>query len=277
MNENVTVEEAISKAKKYLDLPIKIFGMGSFLLLFLNLIYHKNNSWIIFVGYFPVIIIIYLLQKYATTKWQFWAFENVRNVHELKKAAIQNEIIKPNKSIFEQSEKFEIKHKSKLDKLRKKFELEDVFNEDLSIPFETKIFYKKSKMFFYFLLFLIVFGILIILSIIENLTLILFLSFIFLILSFYHLSKFLNQKPRIILNNNGISTIKTSFYNWNEIENEEVITERHSSVVYYYLIYNHPDGNEKLNIGNLNTNNIKLNKLLIFYRGRYKKMNNLAT
>lgn len=273
MNENVTVEEAISKAKKYLDLPIKIFGIGLFLLLFLNIIYHKNNSWIIFVGYFPVIIIIYLWQKYATTKWQFWAFENVRNVHELKKAAIQNEIIKPNKSIFEQSEKFEIKHKSKLDKLRKKFELEDVFNEDLSIPFETKIFYNKSKMFFFFSFNFIFFCFLIFVSLQENTIFI--IALIFLILSIYYLIRFLNYKPQIIINNKGISTKKTSFYNWKEIENEEVITDRQGRAVNYYLIYNHPNGNEKLNIGNFNTNNRKLNKLLILYRGRYKKMNNL--
>jgi hypothetical protein len=38
------------------------------------------------------------------TKWRVWAFENVRNVHELKKRAIQEKLISADSSIFEKTE-----------------------------------------------------------------------------------------------------------------------------------------------------------------------------
>ncbi|MFY7810471.1 MAG: hypothetical protein ACOVQ2_01950 [Flavobacterium sp.] len=274
MTKYVTVEQAILKARKYVILPLSIFVFVSFLLL---IIYNKyyNNGWIVFIGFVLIVFIYIFWQKHATIKWQFWAFENVRNVHELKKVAIQNEILKPNNSIFDQTEKFNLKHKDKLEEIKAKFELEDEIYEDININFETKIFYNKTKMFLYFIFYLFVFVTLSILSIKEKLTIILFISSGFLTISLFYLSKYYNNKPRICINNNGMCTFKTPFYEWNEIKNEEVITDRHGTNVYYYLIYNHPKGKEKLNIGNFNVNNRKLNNLLIIYRGRNNKSYNL--
>jgi hypothetical protein len=276
MNNKITVDEAIKRATWYITFSTVLILFGIIIISLSCFIYFDINNWKIMLVFISAFGLSLIWQKYATIKWQFWAFENVRNVHELKKVAIQNEIFKPNKSIFDQSKKFNIKHKVKLDQLKAKFELEDEFYEDINITFETKIFYNKIKIFLFFIFYLFVFGILGSLSIKENLTIILFISFIFLIISLFYLSKFYNNnKPRIVINNNGMSTFKTPFYEWNEIKNEEVVIVRYGTNFYYYLIYNHPKGKEQLNIGNFNVNNRKLNKLLMIYRGRNNKSNNL--
>lgn len=79
-----------------------------------------------------------------------------------------------------------------------------------------------------------------------------------------------NKEPQIIINDKGIKTITTDFYNWKEIENEEVITEGIGKHTHYYLTYNYPNGEEHLQIDDYNTNKRKLNKLLILYRERSK-------
>lgn len=82
-----------------------------------------------------------------------------------------------------------------------------------------------------------------------------------------------NTAPQIILNNKGIKTISTDFYEWSAIENEEVISEGSGDSTRFYLIYDHPDGAEYLQIDDYNTNQKSLNKLLMLYRGRSKKKN----
>jgi hypothetical protein len=51
------------------------------------------------------------------TKWRLWAFENVRNVHELKERAVQAKLIWPDHSIFE---KMEIRSASDKERWRKR-------------------------------------------------------------------------------------------------------------------------------------------------------------
>ena len=80
-----------------------------------------------------------------------------------------------------------------------------------------------------------------------------------------------NTEPQIIINDKGIKTISTDFYSWNDIENEEVISEGTGKHTHYYLTYDYPDGAEHLKIDDYDTDLRSLNKLLILYRGRSKK------
>ncbi len=90
-------------------------------------------------------------------------------------------------------------------------------------------------------------------------------------LSFREFKQATNTEPQIIVNENGIETISTEFYNWNVIENEEVVSEGSGKHTNYYLIYDHPDGSEHLKIDDYDTDMRKLNRLLILYRGRSKR------
>lgn len=145
MNNNVTVDDAIKRATWYITIPFIFIFIVSFAISTIILLYLKIDDWRFLLCLIPTFGFSILWVKYAKIKWQFWAFENVRNVHELEKRAFEENIIDKYDILYYHSEKFEIKHKQRLDRIRKKFELEDVFHDDISIPFETIIYYSKSK------------------------------------------------------------------------------------------------------------------------------------
>lgn len=65
----------------------------------------------------------------------------MRNVHELKKRAIQEKLIWNDGNIFEKTEIRSTEDKSKLEK---KFEQEDEYREDYFLPPKTEIHYSKT-------------------------------------------------------------------------------------------------------------------------------------
>ena len=77
-----------------------------------------------------------------------------------------------------------------------------------------------------------------------------------------------NTEPQIIINQKGIKTISTKFYSWEQIKNEEVIIENSGKHTHFYLIYDFPNGTEKLLIDDYETKHLDLEKLLRTYRGR---------
>ena len=214
-----------------------------------------------------MIFVPLLYRSFVVVKWKKWAFGNVRNVHELKERAILEHIL------FDESNplsKFEIKKwddKKELEKLKSKFEKDDIFIDDLRIPDEKKIYYHKTNI--VALLVISYFIILGIIIIIETKTISASLiMMIGLYLGYIHFKDTVhfNKKPQIILNEKGIKTINTPFYEWNEIENIKLIEEKNN----FFLIFNHPKGIEKLNLANFDTNAIKLDKLIRIYKGRNK-------
>ncbi|ANI88007.1 hypothetical protein A9P82_00930 [Arachidicoccus ginsenosidimutans] len=75
---------------------------------------------------------------------------------------------------------------------------------------------------------------------------------------------FLKKEPQIILNNEGLQTATTLFYEWSQIQKEEVVREG-VKYVRSYLNYNFPNGKEHFNIDDLNTTTKELNDLLVVY------------
>lgn len=72
----------------------------------------------------------------------------MRNVHELKKRAIQEKLIWNDGSIFEKTEIRNTENKRKLKQLEKKFEQEDESKEDYSLPPKMEIYYSKTYSYF---------------------------------------------------------------------------------------------------------------------------------
>jgi hypothetical protein len=75
------------------------------------------------------------------TQWKIWAFENVRNVHELKRKAEREGIILPWLEKFVRRSRDE---QLKLDRLRLKFDQPDVFPQDATFPERQEVFYSKK-------------------------------------------------------------------------------------------------------------------------------------
>lgn len=104
MFETVTVDEAISKGKRMINYP----GF-SIMLIILGLCFYLGIEkiwpfWIVPVGFVLAFVVAWLYWSIMITKWRLWAFNNVRNVHELKRRAIQEKLIWPDHSIFEKTE-----------------------------------------------------------------------------------------------------------------------------------------------------------------------------
>jgi hypothetical protein len=137
---------------------------------------------------------------------------------------------------------------------------------DTNFPEETIIFYSKGKKLFQFVIFLIptAAGFSLIYDSQYFLGAPAFLVGIFFL--YKCVKNLLDRKPQIILNKNGIETISTPFYSWEDIQHEEVIRERNGMYTFYYLVYNYPKGQKKLSIKEYDISYEKLMQLLIFYR-----------
>lgn len=271
MNETITVDQAISKGHKMVTYPgmLVMFGiMGLTMYLGIQKII---PTWGFPVGFILSFVLAWLWWSVMITKWRLWAFENVRNVHELKKRAVQEKLIWADNSIFERTEIRNATDKERLNSLQNKFKQDDLFQDDLTIQNETIIYYSKGGNFveMFFMLVLLGFGIYLLVKT-DSYILGSVLTLLGAYLSFKEYKEATNTEPQIILNEKGIKTISTDFYSWNEVENEEVISQGSGKHTHYYLTYDHPDGAEHLQIDDYETNQRDLNKLLILYRGRSK-------
>jgi sulfite exporter TauE/SafE len=275
MNETVTVDEAISKGHRMISYPFIgiIFGTIIFTA-YLN-IQRLIPNWSYPVSFVVAFFLGWIWCSYMITKWKIWAYDNVRNVHELKKRAIQEKLIWADNSFFAKTEMRTVKDKEKLKSLQNKFKKDDIFQDDLTVPFETLIYYSRTRSFLEMvgMLCVLVVGSGIVLDMdgyfIHIMGVILLI--IGLLFSYKKYKDATNKEPQIIINDKGIKTVTTGFHDWKDIENEEVITEGTGKNTHYYLTYGYPKGTERLQIDDYNTNKRSLNKLLILYRARYKK------
>lgn len=275
MNETITVDEALARGQRMLMYPCIFILFGTMgLTLYLGL---RNTipTWGIPCGFLLSFVFCWLYYSFKITKWRIWAFENVRNVHELKKRAIQEKLIGADESIFEKFEIRTSRDKIKLGLLQDKFQQDDLFEDDLTIPFETVIY--NSRVSNGIVMIVMLFGLgggIYLVAIIEKYIIGTILSVISAYISFSKYRDVKNAHPQIILNEKGIETSSTEFYRWNEIQNEEVISDGYGNHSHCYLIYNHPNGVERFQIDFLGTNSRNLNKLLRLYRGRSNKTTN---
>jgi hypothetical protein len=272
MNETVTVDEAIAKGHRMVNYPVMIIMFGTMGLTFYLGIQKIFSTWVFPVGFILSFVLAWLCWSVMITKWRLWAFENVRNVHELKKRAVQEKLIWADNSIFEKTEIRNSSDKEKLNSLQHKFRQEDVFHDDITIPNETIIYYSKGKNLLEMVIMLGCLGLGIYLLLkTDSYILGSILSMAGAYFGFKEYKEVTNTKPQIILSDKGIRTISTDFHDWMVIKNEEVISEGSGKHTRYYLTYDYPSGAEHLQIDDYDTDQKSLNKLLILYRGRSKK------
>ncbi|MBF0598420.1 hypothetical protein [Faecalibacter rhinopitheci] len=272
MNESVTVDEAISRGHRMVNYPVFIIMIGTIGLTIYLGTQKLIPSWGFPIGFFLAFGLAWLWWSVMITKWRLWAFDNVRNVHELKKRAIQEKLIWADNSIFEKTEIRTRTDNEKLISLRNKFKQDDLFQDDLTIQNETIIYYSKGGNFVEMIFMFLLVGVgIYLLAKTDSYILGSVLTLLGAYRSFKEYKEATNTEPQIILNEKGIKTINTDFYSWNEIENEEVISQGSGKLTHYYLTYDHPEGAEHLQIDDYETNQRDLNKLIILYRGRSKK------
>lgn len=275
MRQEISVNKAINRGHLIVNIPVFICIIGipalSFYLSNQNLI----PKWGIGIGFVLGFVIAWLVWSFMVTKWRIWAFENVRNVHELKKRAIQEKLIWNDGNIFEKTEIRNSEDKSRLKKLEKKFEQEDEYREDHSLPLKMEIHYSKAYNYVELGVSILIIGVGIYFftkADIKQYILGAIISGIGLYSTIKEFRKALDTKPKIIIDSRGIQTKNVEFKNWSSIKSEEVIQEGYGKSAKSYLIYFYDEEEfEKIEIDSLNVPHREFENIIRTYRIRNNK------
>ena len=146
--EKLTVDHAIQKGHQLLTRPVIILLFVGFGLTFASGLGFKK-VWLYPTGILSTFVLMILWWSFMVNRWKLWAFERCRNVHELKRRAINEKLILPDKSRLKWTAYSTKQQRMKWESLEKKFELEDIpeaIADDGSIPHETEIYYSKVSM-----------------------------------------------------------------------------------------------------------------------------------
>jgi hypothetical protein len=143
--DEITVEAALQKGTNTVIRPFSRLLLGGFLSFIIVPIVIKTSGILAFIPGIIILIAAFIYRSIAITKWKIWAFNNVRNVHELKRKAIRDGIIGKDGSEWMRWQTLE--EKALLKQLEAKFEKSDirVFVDDSSVPEVTEIFYSERR------------------------------------------------------------------------------------------------------------------------------------
>lgn len=273
MNENVTVDEAIKKGHRMATWPGIAIMMAMVGINIALVKYDAQWSWIIVPVAVCALALSWLVWSVQVPKWKLWAFEHVRNVHELKKRAIQDKLIWPDDSIFNKTEIWSAAGREQWQLLQLKFQRKDEFiiEDDPAVPVETVIYYSKGSNFVEMVFMLLVAG--------TGIWMMISGMYFFggamtafcLYTAFKEYRQATNKQPQIIINEKGIETIHTPFNEWKHIVDEDVEREGNGKHTSHYLVYKHSNGREWLKINDYGTTPKELKKLLKVYHSRYVK------
>ena len=271
MNETISVDQAISKGHRMVNLPVFAAMLGPVTACMLLAAKYPLPGWMIPVTLPFGIALAWLLWSILITRWKVWAFENVRNVHELKKRAVQENLIWPDGSYFEKTEIWTSNDRERWNSIQLKFKQKDAFLDDRSFDSETIIYYAKGKNFLEMAIMASCFVLGIFLLTKSSYLLGTVFAAFGAWAAYREFKQATNTEPQIILNDKGIRTASTPFHEWKHIRELKAIQERSGKYSVSYLTYTHPGGRVKVKIDDYDTNVVALNKILILYRWRYNR------
>lgn len=272
MTENTSVDKAITRGHLLVNVPVFISLLGTVSLGLYLAHLEIIPDWGIGLSIVIGIALSWLTWSFMITKWRIWAYENVRNVHELKKRAISEKLIWSDAGWFGKTEIRTTSDRIKLKELEKKFLKSDIHKEDYSIPTSTTVFYSKATIFIELTVGLACSGLgIYTLHTTENFVLGFILTVAGGYFGFRKFKQAINRNPQITIDNNGIKTISTGFKSWEEIYKEEVVREGYGRTTKYYLTYVFNDGHEKIRIDDFDTSPKAIGNMLKTYRIRHEK------
>jgi hypothetical protein len=270
MFESVTVDEAIARGKRMLTYPSLIIFFGVWALFFCLAVKTIVPFWFLVAGFVPAGLLAWLYWSVMVTRWRLWAFENVRNVHELQKRAVKKQLLAKEGKFIQKTEIWTAEQKERWKLLQDKFKVDDVFIEDYAVPAETIIHYSKNKAGFALIFGLVFLGGSVWLLTQEDSRLAsiggFFVGGLLFIVGLKH---YVNRQPQIILSNDGVQLANTPFYSWAQITNEDTELVRRGKSSTMYLKYNCPEGEKRIEINELEVSTSAIENLLRVYRGRY--------
>jgi len=274
--ETVTVNDAISRGRKMISYPVTAIIFATIALGCFLAVQALVTGWVIVAIIAAGFVAAWVYWSFMITKWRIWAFDNVRNVHELQRKAVEAQLIWNEGSFWEKTEIRSAADKAKLESLQSKFDQKDVFTDDVTLPAETLIYYSKKTIYFEIGIMTIFLGAGIYLLVTGIYLPGVFSCGIGLFFIYSEYKKVANKDPQIIINEKGMETSATGFHEWKDISDDEVITRPSGRSSVTNLEYNYPGGSAKLNISELDTNKKALEDILHTYRLRSERSNALA-
>lgn len=266
MEGKVTVEQALSKGRWQLKYLPMMVSFGCIIGCYFLVEYTFLKGYIILFGFVLGFSMGWLVWSYYVMKWKIWAYENVRNIYELQRKAVNEKLIWDSGSWFEKTEFKNYEQKQKLKQLEKKFLEKDVYKDDISVPKETIIYYSRKAILLMLVVFLGLgfFGVFLLFE--KEYLGLLFLG-IGLYYSFDQSKKLRDESPQIVLNDKGIKLKNENLVSWDKILNDRVFSESNGKSSTNCLAFN----DEKIAIDELTIEYEELENLLHVYRVRYEK------
>jgi len=270
MFETVTVEQAIKRGMRMVRYPTYFTGLGGICLVSLLTL----NNYLSFLGWAIGLILSFVLPwlywSIIIIKWRLWAFDNVRNVHNLKRKALETQLLGKEGSFFEKTVIRTNAQKQKWQELQKKFALKDVHQQNYLVAPETIIYNSKGYIKAGFILSILALGLAVYLYIDKDYIHAIGFAIAAPVALYISIKRNLDNAPQLILNSKGIET-KSSFTSWNDISDEKIITIEKGKSSVSYLEYNNPFGTTRISIGHLNVTKDALEDMLYTYRIRSEK------
>lgn len=272
MFETVTVDEAIKRGRRMVNLPVLVIMIGGICFVVFLYSNHYIPGVLCAVGSLLAFVSAWLYWSFMITKWRLWAFENVRNVHELQRKAIEAQLIWPEGNFLGKTEIRSAAQRQKLNDLSDKFVVKDVFQEDHSLPDETAIFYSRGKLVLNMVLAVFIIGVAVFMYISKSYVVAAIFAGLSLYLLFSEITKAKDKSPQLIISSKGIETKKNGFVAWADISNEQVISRRSGKTTITYLEFDDNYGSTvQTKIDELDVTKKALDDMLHTYRIRSEK------
>jgi len=281
MNQ-LTVNQAIKKGHQMVNYPvfaIMIIGFG--ITIYFSIL--KLNSLVIGTFGVSTFVFMWLWWSIQITRWKILAFGNVRNVHELKRKAIEQQLIWNDDSWFNKTEIWSDAQKQEWQNIEKKFQNEDgieSIHDDGIVPQETIVKISGTLKWLYGVM---VIGCLILASIEikdDEIFSALLLSVVAIFCGLLLLPKVLDTTPQLVLSNEGIKTKEANIVSWSQVKKANVVLQGRGRGVKWFLDleYHSKNSNGKkgryIEISNFNPSPGKIEQLIKIYRQREKNRNN---
>ena len=277
MRVNTAVNDAIKKGRLTVNLPgaliflIILFGIPSLLL------QYTEKNWIIIVCLAVSAVVGFALgwiySGFAVVRWKIWAFENVKNVHELKEKAIKENIIYKDGHWSEKLNFANYEQRQKLKMLERRFLSKDQHHDDLHVSKETAVYISKKSTYLFMGIGISLSGVAVYRYTIQfysNALPLGILGLFFLIVGFYDYRKI---EPQVLISSLGIKFYKKELMLWESITNEKIEIIRYHERHNKYLRFEYKSKQEQLLINNLAINTNEMEHLLQVYRLRHEKNN----
>ncbi|SDD97865.1 hypothetical protein SAMN05216464_103224 [Mucilaginibacter pineti] len=290
--ELISVDHALNKGREMLLWPRILLIIGLFIFLFpLTLFFialkdgpvFSRNLWLVFGAVLLFTFVIgfflpFLFLSKRTTRWKLWAFAQVNDVQELKKAARRAALCTGYGTFMDRLQIQSAGEREQWRRLQERTDAPGIFIDDPETPAETTIYYNRTLLIIHILLGLMLMGVGIVVECNAfrpgTSKVVSFFGALLILLPLYlvvrTLQNLIKHQPRIIFSSKGIYTVETGFQSWDHIIDIslEIINQGRRGVKHVFN-FRYADSFAHIDVTAYSKRN-QLESLVRVYRGRYQ-------